>query len=401
MKIKFFILASSKAFLNKGGGGSKSLLLLAHELASNNHDVNIICLSNEDKQFNFCFKNKKILIKEYKINKFAFLLVTPFLPSLYRIVRKEGLDAEILHFYNVQLDPLAGLYKVFNKNKKTISTLNNYYYVSPNFECGLNGRVIYKYNFFEKMLAFLDLFKQNYDSTKVFLLAFLTPLLSFFYTLNIFLSKKIGSYTTLSETAKEVYCSNGFKNIKVVPNMFDSIFSVKNHAVRKKKIVLFVGRIKRAKGVEDLILAFKKSNLQKKGYTLRIVGSGNQLEYLRSKYCEKNIIFLGNIPYFSVKKEYQIAEIFVHPAVLPEPFGRTILEAIQNNCKMLVSNIGEPPQIVKKKECIYQYKDEEELAEKLELLSYNKELGFVSRRVLENYSPSEIVKLYEEAYRKL
>ena len=47
------------------------------------------------------------------------------------------------------------------------------------------------------------------------------------------------------------------------------------------------------KGVDTLIDSFLNSNL--KNNILKIVGDGPQLNYVKEKYTEKNIVFLGQI----------------------------------------------------------------------------------------------------------
>lgn len=402
-KIKIFMIASSNSFVKQPGGAQKSSLLLAYELKQRGADVTMVCFHKENRPLReFPFKGENVPIVEYKINKLALFILTPFLPFLYKILKMEAEDTDYLHFFNVQLDPLGGYYKIFNKEAKVISTLNNYCYISPNFECSINGKPVYKYNFSQKIISINELFKENFSTPIRLILLCFSPIFSLIYSLNLFLSRKIDNYVALSPSVKEIYELNGFRNIKVIPNMYDTIFwSAREEMKKKEKIILYVGRIKRSKGVENLIQGFKKTSLQSKGYILKIIGSGNNLSYLRDKYSSANILFLGKLSYLELQKEYAKAEIFVHPGLAPETFGRTILEAIQNSCKMLVSDIGEPPNIVKKKECIYKYDNIDELTNKLEILASKEGYGIVDKKRLEVYSPERVVNMYEEIYGEL
>lgn len=402
MTIKLFIMGEIESFSDKPGGAHKSLLLLVSELIKSAHNASIVFFGRENRSYKVNFNQIEIPVQEYRVNKIAFSLITPFMFSMYKAIAKESKNTDILHFYNVQLDPLAGLYKMLNKDKKVLSTLNNYHYIIPYFSFIFRdkGKLRHKYSFIQKNLLFFESIKENYSYPKILLLVPLIFPMAIFYLLNIYLSKKVKNYTALSETVKKIYELHSFENIEVVPNMYDSSFLTKKKT-EKEKVVLFSGRIKKYKGAENLILAFKKSNLKAKGYILKIAGSGSRLIYLKNEYESNSIVFLSSIPYEKVKKEYARAEIFVHPGFCPEPFGRTILEAIQGGCKMLVSNIGEPPNIVKKEESIYQFDDLNSLVKKLEKLALSKEAGIVDKKILEQYSPQKIVKKYERIYEKL
>jgi glycosyltransferase involved in cell wall biosynthesis len=126
----------------------------------------------------------------------------------------------------------------------------------------------------------------------------------------------------------------------------------------RRKVILFVGRIAREKGVHLLLRAFASMRAREQpaditGWTLRIVGPHdvtqggdgpgyfNELAQLAAPLgtaCE----FIG--PVFDERaliKEYQSASIFVYPSVAEsgEAFGLAPLEAMAAGCAVVVSDL--------------------------------------------------------------
>ena len=124
-------------------------------------------------------------------------------------------------------------------------------------------------------------------------------------------------------------------------------------AAPRSKIVLYVGRIAREKGVHLLLEAFARIAPQSPGWRLRIVGphqtsqGGDGIGYLDElkalarplgSACE----FIG--PIFdqnALLAEYHAASIFVYPSVAEhgEAFGLAALEAMAAGCAVIVSSL--------------------------------------------------------------
>ena len=124
-------------------------------------------------------------------------------------------------------------------------------------------------------------------------------------------------------------------------------------AAPRSKIVLYVGRIAREKGVHLLLEAFARIAPQSPGWRLRIVGphetshGGDGTGYLDElkalarplgPACE----FIG--PIFdqnALLAEYHAASIFVYPSVAEhgEEFGLAALEAMAAGCAVIVSSL--------------------------------------------------------------
>lgn len=112
--------------------------------------------------------------------------------------------------------------------------------------------------------------------------------------------------------------------ICIIPN-FLSPFAYSE--MKRNKVVLYVGRLIKSKGVNILLESF--SGIDNEEWSLIIIGDGPErrnLEDLASKYkCNKRIRFLGNQR--DVSHYYQTSEIFAFPS-LSEGFPNVLLEAM-------------------------------------------------------------------------
>lgn len=111
----------------------------------------------------------------------------------------------------------------------------------------------------------------------------------------------------------------------------------------KESFFLYAGRIEKAKGLLDLIHAYKKYSLQsKKPYILKVAGKINDNAYYKqiNEYIEKNglkehIKFLG--PVRDIKSLLNKAAAIVIPSH-SEGFGRCMAEAMFNDCLVVGKN---------------------------------------------------------------
>jgi glycosyltransferase involved in cell wall biosynthesis len=196
--------------------------------------------------------------------------------------------------------------------------------------------------------------------------------------------KKADRYIALSQTVKELYTMYGYRQdrIDVIPNFVEeqvpasASMPVKQH---DRFNILYVGRLKREKGVDILIRAFHKMLKQNSKAGLTIVGAGPETETLRNLVSEldieKEVLFTGQIPHRDIWRYYRTADIFVHPGSWAEPFGRTILEAMQYRLPIIVSNAGAPPEIVGNAGLVFERGNVGELTQKLQLVFQDQELS--------------------------
>ena len=132
-----------------------------------------------------------------------------------------------------------------------------------------------------------------------------------------------------------------------------------------KKIILFVGRLCKEKGIEEVIHAV--NSLDKKEFVLLIVGSNFYNSGIISSYEEKikklcetikeNIYFTGYIDYIDMVYFYNLANVVVLPSMWDEPAGMTIIEAMACKKTIITTKSGGIPEYVGINNCILLERD--------------------------------------------
>jgi glycosyltransferase involved in cell wall biosynthesis len=103
-------------------------------------------------------------------------------------------------------------------------------------------------------------------------------------------------------------------------------------------------------GIENLIEAFKQSDVLKEKAVLLVGGEGFLKEPLRTAVREskldESVRFLGRISELDLPRYYQAADFFVLPTRELEGFGLVILEAMGCGTPVLGTPIGAIPETV-------------------------------------------------------
>src|SRR5574344_736229 len=192
-----------------------------------------------------------------------------------------------------------------------------------------------------------------------------------FYKYGIFKSKLI---FTVSEFSKSRILANlkCKKDIIVTYNSVPDWFSKKDETVNKTDTVLFVGNIKKHKGLKTLIEAFCIA--KQKGLTSQLVIVGNSENFrtgyntisdLINKLPKEYIKFTGRISDEELKLLYQQAKLLIQPS-LYEGLGMPPMESINLGTNGLISYILVFLVIYKDYLVIYfQSENEKDLAEKI------------------------------------
>lgn len=147
---------------------------------------------------------------------------------------------------------------------------------------------------------------------------------------------------------------------------------VKINKSNSKTTILYAGRILKDKGVEDLILAYKKLEKKYKNTELLIAGDGNFLEDIQ-KYKSKNIKILGKVNFDELVNIFAKTNIFVHPSHYPEGLPTCILEAGLMKCAVIATPNGGTKYFLNGKNGIV-VETEEELVKALDKLLSDKNL---------------------------
>ncbi len=174
----------------------------------------------------------------------------------------------------------------------------------------------------------------------------------------------------------EEYCIPEGK-IEVIHNAIEpeDLLLERIHTLKKHhKIILFIGRITLQKGPEYFIGAAKKALEQREDLIFIMAGSGDMQHRMMHHAAQLGIsdklLFTGFLRGEKVKEIYAMADVFVAPSV-SEPFGLTILEAMNYNVPVIVSKNAGVSEVIRN--CLkVDFWDTHEIANKiLALLNYS------------------------------
>lgn len=361
---------------NVHGGGEISAQLLAEQLNSRPDIEEVLVLSFDGES--------EEEIGGIRVNRLgtysAFPLELPNAKVAAKLLARRDLLGrfDVLHGYNVSYYPALGVISEL-LSLPTVATLNSYA-LFPKAAYGVTATGLRKVYDGLFMPTTGQLLRQ--------------------------LTRHIDRFICLSDGSKRVYVKHGFNecSIETIPNMADPSFDVPETPRNDNKIrVLYVGSVIKRKGVKYLIAATSRlpSN-----FDVRIVGDGNQRDELESYASEigvcEQVDLVGNVPYSEIEREYSNADVFVHPGIWPEPFGRTLLEAMQTGTPIVATEIGGPADIVTTDELLCPPTDAEALADAIEYAAEHRDAIAAKnrKRVVTEYAPKRVcgrvVKLYRE-----
>jgi glycosyltransferase involved in cell wall biosynthesis len=161
---------------------------------------------------------------------------------------------------------------------------------------------------------------------------------------------------TSPNMAKYSTALKGRQNINIIPLGVDTEhFSCNGEDARKKiiealpeysfieniKMILFVGRIARYKGIRELIDAVERLP---ENYCLSIV-TNDSVEELKkiisSKKMDKKVVFFNKISYSKLPEFYRSADVFCMPSTdRGEAFGLVALEAMACGTPIITTELG-------------------------------------------------------------
>ncbi len=221
--------------------------------------------------------------------------------------------------------------------------------------------------------------------------------------LNRFLFQKVitGVIANSEETRKSILVNNPrlfpSEKIRVLYNginleSYDRAEIGKVYKEKDSRVILgSAGRLSHEKGHHLLIEAVALLNDSGLPFTLLIAGDGPELGHLAEKCRESGIdnrvVFTGFIT--NIKSFMETIDIFVLPS-LWEGFGYVTIEAMASRKPVIAFKTGSNPEIIEDGStgCMINCYDTHELAEKIKILSVNKqlreEMGAAGRKRAEN-----------------
>lgn len=375
-----------------GGGSNFSLKLMAERLEQRGHNITIITL-------NFAHENNPPDTQTYKINPQSIESESQIGKARDATRRLADIapQFDILHVFNPALLPSAGWFKRHEPGMPVVARLNTYDVFCTNLakmdgQCHQNCTV-----------------KKKFKHSKRDTGSKIPRLPKYFFDTHVLsrLANNIDRLFAISPAVKEIYGGIGIDEeiIEVIPNFYDPDFTSThgNTSFTAEHTLLYVGGLSDFKGVHLLIEAVSQLP---DSVALSIVGDGDarqSLQRLADRLGVSNrVTFHGRVDHDELAPYYRGADLFVHPGLLPEPFGRTVLEAIQCRCPPVVSDIGGPPWVVGDCGLVFERNDSTDLADKINtLLTDTRQLRSLEqacRTRVERFSPDRTVSLVEKCY---
>lgn len=389
----------AKKLDSSGGGSNHSLDLLATAIANRDHDVRIVTLDPAE--------NNVPPGRPYEIYE-RDNMPTPSgtVYTVKRVLEEFTPESDLFHVFAPSLLTGAGIYKLQGGAIPVIGRFNHYSF------CPNPRRMD---NECYKQCTTAAKFRHDNSSNWQRILSL--PFFSFRTYGYPRLVNAIDRCFALSPAVKEIYSEIGINAdlIKVMPNFYDSEFKPPG-TTRERTTeapswrILYVGRLSSSKGV-DVLLKGMAHLLQDTSVDIRldIVGDGPErdelVNFVETNSIQDSVEFHGYVPYEKVPEFYIRSDIFVHPGLWPEPFGRTILEAMQFDCVPVVSNLGGPPWVAGVAGVTFERGNPAALAESISTLIFDPEFYETKQNTcpdrLNQFSKDDIVAEIESEYRSL
>ena len=163
-------------------------------------------------------------------------------------------------------------------------------------------------------------------------------------------ARHVDVFIAMSEFSRLKHAEFGFtRDMEVLPYFLPDLDSesaptpVLETPVHERPFFLFVGRLERIKGLDDVIRAFP----QVEGADLLIAGEGEHGPTLRALASDNpRIRFLGRVDPDRLSRYYRGALALIVPSVCFETFGIILIEAFRQGTPVVARRLGPFPEIV-------------------------------------------------------
>lgn len=186
------------------------------------------------------------------------------------------------------------------------------------------------------------------------------------------LSRQLGqvdAFIAKSEFSRAKHKAMGFpREMEVVPYFLpDEPLQAAGIAPQDKPYFLFVGRLEKIKGVQDILPAFAGAD----GPDLIIIGSGDYEAELRGMAAgSPRVKFTGRLEPQELSRFYRHARALIVPSICYETFGIILIESFRMGTPVIARAVGPFPEIVARGGGLL-YDSDEELRGAISSLSEN------------------------------
>ena len=386
------------------GGSEKYYFDLANLLEENGHEVAFFSMKNEK---NIKTGNKEYFVEEIDLNsnnKLKALEVIYSRKNKKKIEEAlEDFKPDIVHLNNFQRQLSASIIAPIKKRKiPIVFTAHDIEAVCPNKTMLDSDNKIC-----EKCLGgnYYHCIKKKCIK-KSRLKSILGAVETWYYRLSGVYTKKIDYIITPSEFYRNKLIQDGIKEEKIqaIHNFIDT----KEYDLKldDEGYGFYFGRISEEKGIFNLLEALKEIDGQK----FYIAGDGPQKESIeqivQTSGFENKIKLLGFLTPDQVKETIRKCRFVVLPSIWRDNCPYSIIETMAIGKPIICSEIGGIPELVKNGETglLFDYKDIDELKEKMKKIYNDKELAqnmgnnaknIANQIYTKEYYYNKIIKIYE------
>ena len=169
-----------------------------------------------------------------------------------------------------------------------------------------------------------------------------------------------------SETARDVFIRDGYDPAKLwVKENFTVDPGPRLAPPSASRTVLFVGRLRREKGTQALVEAWRRSRHD--GLRLVVVGDGTGRP-LMERTAPDDVTFTGTVPQHQVAELMLSARALIFPSLWLEPFGLTLIEAMAARLPVVGYDVSDSKRITGDGGLLVPPGDVDELARAIERL---------------------------------
>lgn len=230
------------------------------------------------------------------------------------------------------------------------------------------------------------------------------------YSKSIF--TKLNAMSAVSEVAAAFVKDRTKQEVAIIPNGIDlkKYHPTQSSRSKKKKEILFIGRLEKRKGARYLLEAYNVLREQYDNVSLVLAGDGperERLEMMVDNYEIPDVRFLGFVDEKEKLKLLQRADLFCSPALYGESFGIVLLEAMACGA---VTVAGDNPGYTsvladRGKWSLVNPKDIPEFARRLDVMLFDEDMRRMWREwaaeYVKRFGYEEIVDQYEKLYAKI
>jgi glycosyltransferase involved in cell wall biosynthesis len=205
----------------------------------------------------------------------------------------------------------------------------------------------------------------------------------------------VDAFIAKSEFSRDMHRAFGFpRPMEVIPYFLADVphdVSNAEPATEEAPYFLFVGRLEKIKGVQDIMPAFTAAE----GPNLLIIGAGEFETELRRLAADKpRVRFLGRLPPERLSHYYAGALALIVPSICYETFGIILIESFRNATPVIARRIGPFPEIVGRGGGVLFSTDDElgaAIARFHNDMSYRMQLSRQARTAFETYWRDDVV----------